>query len=425
MTYEYMLKQIKLMENFGSKPGLERIEKLMNFIGNPQNKLNCIHVAGTNGKGSVCFALESILRAEGYKTGLYISPSISDFRERISINCININKKELVTIFEHLNSFLQNEQFKYDPITEFELTTAIAFKFFYDSNCDVAIIETGMGGKLDATNIIERPLCSVLTSISIDHTQILGDTIEKITNEKCGIIKPNCPVVICDEQPEKVYKIAKNVCLNNDSTVTKASKNELKNKKNNAFNGLSFEYQSKKIETKILGEHQFINIACALKTIETIKDIFPVHIENIQKALKSLKIPCRLELVRKNPTIILDAAHNPQGVSKLADFLKGNCKNRKIYGIVGMFRDKDYENSLKNILGVFETICTISPNNKRAESLDKITACAKKYCKNVIPCKNIKSAIDTTTGFMDNNDVLAVFGSFSVMNDFKNLGFDA
>lgn len=425
MTYEYMLEKIKYMENFGSKPGLERIRKLMNFVGNPQNKLNCIHVAGTNGKGSVCFALESILRAQGYKTGLYISPSISDFRERISVNGININKKELVKIFEYFEPLLQNKELEHDPLTEFELTTAMAFKFFYDSNCDIAIIETGMGGKLDATNIIEKPLCSVLTSISLDHTQILGDTIEKITTEKCGIIKPNQPVIICDEQPEKVYEIVKNACLKSNSAFIKAYKDELKNKKTNVFNGISFEYESKKIETQILGKHQFINIACALKAIETIKDVFPVRVENIQKALKTLKTPCRLELVKKNPTIILDAAHNPQGVSRLADFLKENCRSRKIHGIVGMFRDKDYENSLKNISGIFETIYTISPNNKRAETLEKITECAKKYCKNVIPCKNIKFALSKAESFMDNNDILVIFGSFSVMKDFKNLDFNA
>lgn len=424
MTYEDALKKIENMENFGSKPGLKRIARLMNFVGNPQNQLHCIHIAGTNGKGSVCFALDTILRAEGYKTGLYISPNITDFRERMSVNGTNIDKKTFSNIFEYFEPFLQNGEFKNDPITEFELTTAMAFKFFYDNNCDVAIIETGMGGNLDATNIIKEPICSVLTSISLDHTQILGNTIEKITSEKCGIIKRNCPVVVCDEQPKKVYKITKTICLNQSSTFIKSSKNELKNRKNNGLNGISFSYKGQKISTPIMGNHQFINLSCALKTIETIKNIFPVSLGNIQKALKNLKIPCRLEIISTNPKIILDAAHNPHGTLALADFLKQNCMSKKIHGIVGMFKDKNYDESLKNISGVFETLYTISPKNKRAEDLTRITECAKKYCKNVIPCKNIKTALDLAIGSASRNDIIVVFGSFSVMRDFKNLDFN-
>lgn len=423
MAYGNAIKKIKNMENFGSKPGLERIEKLMNFVGNPQNELKCIHVAGTNGKGSVCFALEAILRAEGYKTGLYISPSISDFRERISINGKNIDKRSFSELFEYFYTYLIKDDFKDDPVTEFELTTAMAYKFFYDNNCDIAIIETGMGGKLDATNIIEKPVCSVLTSISLDHTKILGDTIEKITAEKCGIIKHNCPVVVCDEQPKKVYEIIKNTCFSNDSMFIKASKNELLNQKCNGMNGISFTYQNEKIDVPIMGKHQFVNLSCALKTIETIKNILPIQIENIKKALKTLKISCRLELVSKNPNIILDAAHNPHGTAVLAEFLKENLKNKKIYGIVGMFKDKDCENSLKNISGIFETLYTISPKNKRAEALAKITECAKKYCKNVIPCKNIKIALENAIKSASTDDTIVIFGSFSVMRDFKNLDF--
>ncbi|MBR2578831.1 MAG: bifunctional folylpolyglutamate synthase/dihydrofolate synthase, partial [Clostridia bacterium] len=394
MTYEYALKKIKDMENFGSKPGLERIRLLMNFIGNPQNKLKCIHVAGTNGKGSVCFALETILRSEGYKTGLYISPSISDFRERISINGVNIGKKALTDIFSYLEPILAKKEFKNDPITEFELTTAMAFKFFHDDNCDIAIIETGMGGKLDATNIITKPVCSILTSISLDHTKILGDTTEKITTAKCGIIKPNCPVVVCDKQPEKVYEIIKNTCESNNSVLKKASITELENKKSESLNGISFTYKCKNINTKIMGNHQFINLSCALKTIETIKNNLHVKIENVQNSLQTLTIPCRLELIGKNPTVILDAAHNPDGIAKLTDFLKQNCNYKKIYGIVGMFKDKDCDTSFKHISELFETIYTITPKNKRAETLGKITACARKYSKNVVPCKSIKSALD-------------------------------
>ena len=424
MTYEAVINKIKEMENFGSKPGLERITKLLDFVGNPQNKLNCIHVAGTNGKGSVCFVLEAVLRAEGYKTGRYISPSISDFRERISVNGKNIDERQLIELFEFYEPYLKKNEFEGDPVTEFELTTAMAFKFFADNDCDIAIIETGMGGKLDATNVIEKPVCSVITPISLDHTNILGNSICSIAFEKLGIIKKDFPVVVSDNQPDEIYEFIESVAQNLGVRVFRAHKSELTHTQGNCLSGISFEYKGEKVETQLLGEHQFINLSCALKTLEVISDRFPIKMENIKRALNLLTIPFRLEVISKSPIIILDAAHNPHGTAVLADFLKSNFKDKKIYGIVGMYRDKDYETSLKNILGILNGVCTVSPKVKRAESLEKITICAKKYCKNVIACENMRLALERLMEFVKDDDIIIVFGSFSVMRDFKNLNFN-
>lgn len=421
MDYDAAIQKIKKLQNFGSKPGLERITKLLNLVDNPQNKLNCIHVAGTNGKGSVCFILEAILREAGYKTGRYISPEICDFCERIAVNGENISRRSVANLVGFFEHFVSNVEFQADPITEFELTTAMAFKFFADEKCDIAIIETGMGGKLDATNVIKNPVCSVITSIDFDHTKILGNTIKKIASEKCGIIKPLCPIVISEQQYQETTEIISAKAENCRSTLKRASAQDLTGRGSLGLQGIKFCYKNTEFFSPILGSHQFTNLACALKVLETVENKFHVNNQSIKKALKTLKIPCRLECVCENPTIILDAAHNPHGTLALANFLKSNVKNHELYGIVGMFKDKDYDKALKNVLGFFKNVYTISPNSKRAESLDKITICAKKYCENVVPCENIDFAVHEAIKSAKKDGIIVVFGSFSVMKDFKNL----
>ena len=186
MTYEQAILKIKNLEKFGSKPGLERVRKLLELIGNPQEKLKFIHVAGTNGKGSVCFMLASILKECGYKTGLFISPSIMDFRERISVNGEMIPENDLCEILEKLEKF--KSEFSEDPLTEFEITTVMAFEYFSRVKCDVVVLETGMGGRLDSTNVIKAPLCAVITTVSLDHTNFLGKNINEIATEKLELL---------------------------------------------------------------------------------------------------------------------------------------------------------------------------------------------------------------------------------------------
>ena len=212
MNYDEAIKKINSLNKFGSRLGLERVKKFLNMIGNPQDSLKFVHVAGTNGKGSVCFMLSSVLKESGYKTGTFISPHIEDLRERIQINGKLISKSKICEILEYLEFYLNDSIFDSDPITEFELTTIMAFKYFKDENCDIVILETGMGGRLDATNVIKKPLCSVITTISLDHTKILGDTVLEIAKEKFGIIKPDSTVVIGSNQNIEIYELAKDIC---------------------------------------------------------------------------------------------------------------------------------------------------------------------------------------------------------------------
>ena len=421
MDYNSTIKIIKKMETFGSKPGLERTKKLLNMVGDPQKKLRCIHVAGTNGKGSTCFMLGAILSEAGYKVGRYISPDIQDYRERFTINGEKISEQDFIDIVEYFKPYLNQPCFKDDSITEFEMATAIAFKFFEKNNCDVVILETGIGGKWDATNVIEKPICSVLTSIDFDHTKILGETIEKITLEKCGIIKKNQPVVIADNQMPCVYEITKKISQKLRSNMFKASKSELEDIKYHELGGITFKYKGMTISTPILGEHQIINISCVLKVIDVISESFSVSKKHIQKAMKNLKIPCRLEYINHYPGMILDACHNPQGTKSLSDFLRKNLKDKNIFGIVGMFKDKDYDTSLKNLSGIFKKIFTVNLNSPRSESLENITICAKKYFPNVSPCENLQKALTLAKSVACSEDIIVIFGSFSLMKEFKNI----
>lgn len=421
MDYNSTLKMIKKMETFGLKPGLERTKKLLNMVGDPQKKLKCIHVAGTNGKGSVCFMLDAILSEAGYKVGRYISPDVQDYRERFTINGEKISEEDFIDIVEYFKPYIDQICFKNDPITEFEMATALAFKFFEKNNCDIVILETGLGGRWDATNVIEKPICSVLTSIDFDHTKILGETIEKIALEKCGIIKENRPVIIADDQIRCVYEITEKISQKLGANVFKASKDELENITYHGLGGVAFKYKDTLISTPILGEHQIVNISCVLKAIEVISGDFPVSKEQIRKAMKNLKIPCRVEYINQRPGIILDACHNPQGTRSLGDFLRKNLKGKNVFGIVGMFKDKDYDTSLKNLSGIFQKVFTVNLNAPRAESLKNITICAEKYFPNVLPCENLQKALTLAKSAAGPEGIIVIFGSFSLMKEFKNI----
>ena len=418
MDYNSAVKILESLQKFGSKPGLERISKLMEMAGNPHKNTRFIHVAGTNGKGSVCYMLESILRHQGYKTGLYISPHIIDYRERISINGKNISKKSFSDLVEILYKLASDDCFKDDDITEFELITAMAFKFFNENNCDIVILETGMGGKFDATNIIENPVCSVITSISLDHTNILGDNLEKIALEKCGIIKQNSKCVVSDEQNGIVYKIIRDVSSSRNSDFIPAKNSDIKKITSNLY-GTSFDYNGVQVKTKILGEYQITNMSCALKVIESIKNEFNVSVESIKNGLKNVKIPCRLEIINNSPLIIVDVAHNPAGTKVLFDFVKNNLLGRKILGITSMLRDKNYEKSFGNILKIFDKTYIFGIKNSRAETLNNLMESARKFSKEVVACKTFSEAFLLAQENSQPDSAIVIFGSFFVAKEIK------
>lgn len=419
MTYEEAVKKINARLKFGSNQNLDRIEKLLSLAKNPEKNLKYIHVAGTNGKGSVCFALENILRKANYKTGLYISPSINSLNERIRVNGECISNKKFAEIYSFFEPLSNDKFFKDNPVTEFEMMTAIAFKFFKDSGCDIVVLETGMGGRLDATNVIDSPLCSVITSIDLDHTKVLGNSIQKITIEKCGIIKKDSEIVLGPKQNLIVYSTAHvfSKILNNNMYIADASC--LKDLKYSLEDGFSFEYKGVNLKASLHGEYQIDNLATICKTIEILRKKINIPTKSIQEGLATIYIPCRMEIMHKDPLIILDSAHNPAGADKLSQFIRNHLRDKHIVGIIGAFKDKDVKSMIFETTDLFEKIITVEPKSKRAMPLEKLTKIASEYNDNVLACKSVDQAIHEALKSTQKNACVIIFGSFSIMNDAK------
>lgn len=420
LNYEQAILKIQSLLKFGSKPGLDRIKKLLQMTGNPQDTLKYIHIAGTNGKGSVSFMTASILKESGYKVGLYTSPSITDFRERIQINNEMIPKTKICELVKFFEPLLSNHEFSNDPVTEFELTTAMAFKFFSDEKCDIVVLETGMGGKQDATNIIKEPLCCAITSISLDHTEVLGNTIEKIAVEKFGIMKSNYSTVLGPNMDPSICKIAISISHKLKSSLFIAQTSEIENVNYSLENGTSFTYKNLKITTPLLGKHQINNIATVLKIIEVIRKELNVTEKSIISGLKKTYIPCRFEILSRSPLIVLDGAHNTAGAETLELAVHTYLSGKKLIGIIGVFKDKDVQGIISKTAPLFNKIFTVEPKSDRALSLCEITKTVRIYNANVSPCLSVSNAVQTAISQTNIQSAIIIFGSFSIMKEAKD-----
>ena len=419
MTYAEAVKKINARLKFGSNQNLDRIKKLLYLADNPEKNLKYIHVAGTNGKGSVCYALENILKKANYKTGMYISPSINSLNERIRVNGECISDEKFAEIYSFFDPLTHDSFFNNNPVTEFEIMTAMAFKFFKDSECDIVVLETGMGGRLDATNVIDSPLCSVITSIDLDHTKVLGNSIQKIALEKCGIIKKDSEVIVGPRQHLTVYSTAQVFSKMANSPMYIADISYLENLKYSLDNGFSFSYKGVDLEVPIHGEYQIENLATICKTLDILRKKIDIPIKSMKEGFKTLYIPCRMEIVHKNPLVILDSAHNPAGADKLSQFMRNNLKDKNIIGVIGAFKDKDVKSMIFETTDLFTKIITVEPKSKRAMPLEKLTKTASEYNNNVLACTNIEQAVKEALKNSQKNTCIIVFGSFSIMNDVK------
>ena len=411
MTYETALKIINNLKNFNmldnASPKIENMYNFMKVINNPEENLKFIHVAGTNGKGSTCYMLANILKHAGYKTGLYISPDIYDIRERIQINNKLISRKRFAELVDFINKIKKNN------LSKFEFLTAMAFKYFSDEKCDIVVLETGLGGKFDATNIIKNNICSVITSISYDHTHILGDNLEQITAEKAGIIKPNSKVIVSPNQEKIVYEIIKKTCdLNNSKLIISSNKIKIKDSEK-----LEFTYKNMAIKTDLLGEYQKENICTVMSVIEAISDDFFISDESIKFGLENVKIPCRMEIINKKPLIILDAGHNISGAENLKQYINKRLKNRKITAVINIFRDKNINGMFRVVSGCFYRVVIVPGDSDRNMNCDELAEKARKYFSQVISCNKTNQVLDIIKNMLD-NEVLIIFGSFSIMKKY-------
>ncbi len=367
MTYNEALNYIHSVSWTFCKPGLSRIEALCHSLGDPQKSMKFIHVAGTNGKGSFSAMLDSILREAGYKTGLFTSPYIKEFNERIRYCGENISNEELAQITEYVRPFADAMQ---DKPTEFELITAIGFEFFKRHNCDIVILEAGMGGRLDSTNIIDSAVLSVITGISLEHTDFLGDTVEKIAAEKAGIIKEGCPVLFGGEGiAEDVisaraaelfspyYKVDRSVLGNISSTL----------------NGTSFDFGERRgLCLSLLGLYQPQNAANVLTAIDILKsEGYCIPEMAIYKGLEKAEWHARFEIIKREPLVIFDGAHNPEGIEVATKSVKHYFGDRKVVILTGVMRDKDYRYIAGRLAEIAVSAYTVTPDNPRALDADE------------------------------------------------------
>ena len=346
-----------------SKPGLERSFELLQRLGDPQKKMRFIHVAGTNGKGSTCAMLSSILREAGLKVGLYPSPYLEEFRERIQIDGAYIPEEALAA---YTSIVAEAADQMADHPTQFELITAIGLLYFAEEGCDMVVLEAGMGGALDSTNVIDAPEAAILTNIGLDHTEFLGETITAITETKCGIIKPGCAAVTYDSVPEALNVIER-ICTEKDVPLYRASDIAL-TPVSRDLDGQRFVWKDTLLITlPLLGAHQLENVRTVLAAVTALRARgYEITDEHIQKGLAKVSWPARFEVLRYDPVFILDAGHNPQCAGAVAAGIRDYLPGQKVTFLIGMLRDKDVASALKYLYPYAERFLCVTPESTRA-----------------------------------------------------------
>lgn len=388
---------------------LNRIAALLEMLGNPQNSLKFIHIAGTNGKGSVAQMCCETLIKSGYKTGLFTSPFMVEYSDRIRINDIMIPGEKLAECTYKVHETVKGLEYK-DNFSQFEITTAIAFIYFESEKCDVVVLETGIGGKLDCTNIILPPLVSVVTSVSFDHVKMLGYTLEEIANHKAGIIKKGSPSVLSINNPDKVVKVVKKNAQLQGSVLTIPDVSSLKVLESDILDN-RFVYKDVEYTTKMSGYHQIINALTAIEAMNIVKANLPqIKQSDIVYGISKAMVIARTEVVSTKPVIMIDGCHNPDGMKALANVVEKVKSRRKIF-IVGMIKDKNLKNSLSNITPLADEIICVDgfyPTCVYATELERIV---KSLGIDNVSAMNIKDSVKNVREKLQDDDMLIVCGS--------------
>ena len=420
MTYEQAVEKIHSLLTFGARPGLDRMRIFLEKLGNPQDRLRYIHVAGTNGKGSVCAVLSAVLAKAGYKTGLFISPYITDFRERIQINNEMISKETLTEAVEKTFPILEKLREDGVIITEFEYVNALQFYIHANENCDIVVLETGMGGLLDCTNVILPPLCSVITTIGLDHTAVLGNTVEEIAEQKCGIIKKGS-IAVTSRQENSVMQVIEKTCDSTGVPLFRSEDAEIK-VISESIESTVFEYGNIELELHLIGEHQLENVKTALTALKALCDSGKISVsaEALRQGVSNAQNPARLELMGKNPVVLLDGAHNPNGIEALTRAIKKYLPNQKRICLMGMLADKDSASSIKLLEGLFEKVFTVTVDNPRTLTAGVLAEKCRPHFSEVEAFDDTRAALDVALKTArDENLPLVICGSLYLAGELR------
>ncbi len=405
MTAEQAVAYLEHYSWSRSRPGLSRTQALLHALRDPQKKLKFVHVAGSNGKGSTCAMLESILRAAGYRTGLYISPYIQNFRERIQVNGQNISGDRLADITARVQPIADGME---DHPSQFELVTATAMVCFLEEHCDVVVLEVGMGGALDSTNVIDAPEVAVITNIGLEHTEYLGGTLKEIAATKAGIIKPGCAVVCYDGAPEVTEVIAQ-VCREQDVPMHLSRFDEIR-PLSHGLSGQRFCWQGEEFLLPLLGEHQLRNAAVVLDTVQALRRRgWAIPEDAVHQGLSSVTWPARFEVLSHTPLFILDGGHNPQCAQAMAGVLRDYLPGQKVTFLMGVLEGKDYHAILDTLLPCAAGFLCLTPDSPRALKADALASAIRGRCD--LPVTVCDSALQAIPAALDSGLPVVAFGS--------------
>ena len=426
MTYQETLERIHSFRKFGSRLGLERMSRLMEHLNNPQETLRVIHVAGTNGKGSVCRYLYSVLQENGYRVGLYTSPYLERFTERMECNGSEISQEDLIRytnrVLEKVDAMLEEGM---ESPTEFELVTAIAFLYFSEQEIDFLVLEVGLGGSGDSTNVVSRPIASVITSISYDHMEYLGGTLEKIAVEKAGIIKPGIPV-ICNVEDRGAAEAIRRIADAGGSKTYDVRSIPFEVLEE-TIGGYAFDTkiegtEYRKLRISMIGMHQVANAICALTVLEVLKkeNIVKIERKKIYDGFVKARQTGRFEILRREPYMIIDGAHNEAGAEALAAAVRGLFPDRRILMVVGMLADKKIDRLLEKFGRITQDFVATEPDNPRKLSAVDLCDQIRRAGMKGIAVKNPEEAcryVESLAGY----DVIVFAGSLYLIGKIRGI----
>ena len=407
MNYKDALEYMDSVGFFGSKPGLERIRALADKLGDPQRGLKIVHIAGTNGKGSCAAMLASVLKAAGCRTGLYTSPYLFRFNERMQINGQQIPDEALAEIVTTIKPLAEAME---DHPTEFELMTAAAFLWFAREKCDIVVLEVGLGGRYDATNIIERPELSVIMNIGLDHTGVLGDTVEKIAWEKAGIVKPGCPCVSYQLE-DSVAAVIEDECRRQGAEYTAADFSAIE-PVFDSLEGQAFIYKGTSYAIPLIGDHQLKNAAVVIEAVEKLRERgWPIDAGALERGLYAVSWPGRFELLSDEPYFVVDGGHNPQCALTVRDNLLRYFPDSRRVLLIGVLADKDYRELAEILNEAADEYVCVAPDSPRALSAAELGEYLGRFGKPVQCCDSIPEAVAAAKEAAGETGVVCAVGS--------------
>lgn len=419
MNYEEARVYLDEVSKYGSVLGLDNMRELLGRLGNPQDDLKFIHISGTNGKGSALSYMSTILSGAGFRTGRYISPTLYAYRERIQVDGVMIDRESLaalVTVVKEAVDAMEAES-KGNP-TVFEVETALSFLYFKEQKCDIVVLETGLGGTLDATNVVKTTVMEMISSIGMDHMEFLGGTLQEIAENKAGIIKPHTWVVSAEQDPQAA-EVIKRVCREKDCKLSVVDPDAFQDV-HYGYEKQTFTYKNwKDVEITLAGTYQVTNAALALEAVEALRKLgYSLTEEEVRKGMKAAFWRGRFSVIHKNPVVVIDGAHNPAAAKVLKDSLETYFQGKNLHFIMGVFADKDYQSVLEMTAPLAKHIITIeTPGNPRALSAVKLKEAVEKVNPSVEAAGSIREAVEKSMKNAQKDDVIAAFGSLSFLGE--------